>query len=284
MNEKANETQLIGQYEKILETALEYDSCFEKEKSDSGWDKYTVKEDSYEKYLELKEKLEDSIPEWMYHIRVEIGKVPESAKKCNIRTALNLATQEEYSHYEYHDRNFSSLLNFFNNIKNNVERSSGVLNLIRNDKTIYTKLRDLRADVRSLSHTLDLFIPKNMVTIKEEVEVIFKLRDHGMDEVAERLEGIDDEDDLEKKCLRARTALEGFVAKYCEENGIDVKKGFYTNLDNAIQKGLTEKQRRESIGGHYSFVSKIIHNEIEATPKNTKFAVNGVINIIGSLI
>ena len=231
MNEKANETQLIGQYEKILETALEYDSCFEKEESDLGWDKYTVKEDSYEKYLELKEKLEDSIPEWMYHIRVEIGKVPESAKECTIRTALDPATREEYSHYEYHDRNFSSLLNFFNNIKNNVERSSGILNLIRNDKKIYTKLRDLRVDVRSLSHTLDLFIPKNMVTIEEEVEVIFKLRDHGMDEVAEQLEGIDDEDDLEKKCLRARTALEGFVAKYCEENGIDVKKGFYTNLD-----------------------------------------------------
>jgi hypothetical protein len=77
--------------------------------------------------------------------------------------------------------------------------------------------------------------------------------------------------------------LEQIVVSYCEKNGIKPTK-FYFNLDSAIKKGMTEKAQQKSIAAHYSFVSKIVHKEIEADSKNTQYAIYGVVNIIGSLI
>ena len=90
-------------------------------------------------------------------------------------------------------------------------------------------------------------------------------------------------DDNLKKCLNSRIALEKFVEAFCKGKTIEVKKGFYTNLDNAINAGMTEKIKRDAIAGHYSFVSKVIHGDIESNLRNTQFAVNGVINILDSL-
>jgi tetrahydromethanopterin S-methyltransferase subunit B len=165
-----------------------------------------------------------------------------------------------------------------------VEGDRGVLEALRTTAPVYLNLRNMRGSVLSLTRSLELFHPEIMVTIDQQVDLIFKLRDKGMPDVALLVEEIDQLEDNVKKCLNARTALEKTIEYYCKSKSVDVKQGFYTNLDNAIKAGLTEKTKRNAIAGHYSFMSKLIHGELETNPRNTQFAVTGALNILHSLV
>ena len=272
-------------YSEILTLAQQYDSCFESEpEKDFGSPTLSVKKEDSRKYWEIRDKLESEIAEWMNLLRKSLDTIPSSEKKCNTDTRYDPMSEETYTVTVYENQNFSSLLGFFNKIKGDVEEDyESILAKIRDKKLVHSKLRNLRGVVLSFSHSLDVFIPEKMVTIEQQVDIIFKLRELGLEKAAEEIEGIDEEQDNRLKCLKARTALEQVIVSYCEKHGV-TPTSFYYNLLHAIEKGMTKKEQQKTIAAHYSFVSKIVHKDIEATHKNTQYALHGVLNIIGSLI
>jgi len=269
-------------YSEILSLSKDYDSLFEIKETTGGWTQEIFKKNEIEKYWQLREKLESEISDWMQFIRKSINSLSENEKKFTERTGIEPSTGEEYSIIIYYNKNFGALMDFFYKIQRATE--DVVLRKIQRKQTIYSDLRELRGDVLSFKKTIELFIPENMITIEKQVEIIFKLRDLGMADEALMLEEIDSDNDVIKKCLKARTALENIVKKYCETKHIKIQKGFYNNLDNAIKNGLTEEKKRKAIAGHYTFISKIIHGEIKPDIKDIQYAINGVMNIIGSII
>jgi hypothetical protein len=272
------------QYEAILPLAEEHDSFFEEKKEELfGSRSLAVKEDSKAKYRETRSKLELQLVEWMAVLRKSLNDIPSSEKKFKTETRTDFGAGETYTEKEYDNRNFAEILEFFDRIQHEVEWRNGILAGIKESRRISGQLRNIRGDVLSFSHTLDLFIPEKMISIEKQVEITLKLRELGLEKVAEEIEGIEEEDDNLKKCLKARTALEQIVVNFCEKNAIKPTK-FHFNLASAVEKGMTEKAQQKSIAAHYSFVSKIIHKEIDADSKNTQYAIYGVINIIGSLI
>ena len=274
-----------NQYEALLISAKEHDSSFEFKPTKSPWgetQEVSLKKDATERYWKVRKKLEEALSKWMQLLRKSIDTIPPDDRKFRRESHTNEFGDTFYT-IDYDNKNFSSLIGFFNTIEANVEGDRGIIGKITDRKPVYSQLRDLRGRVFSFSHSLDLFIPEKMVSIEQQVEIIFRLRELGMETAAEEIEGIDSEEDNRKKCLKARTALEQVIASYCEKHGV-TPKGFYYNLDEAIEKGLTEKKQRKSIAAHYSFVSKIVHKEIEDSSRNTQFAVNGVFNIISSLV
>ena len=272
------------QYEAMLILAEEHDSCFV-EKTQETWGSRTlaVKEDAKEKYGEARRKLESQLAEWMQLLRKSLDDIPSSERKFKAETRFDMETQTEYTVKEYDNQTFSSVLEFFNRIKAEVEYRNGIFAMVGENTPILGRLRNLRGDILSFTHTLDLFIPEKMISIEKEVEITLRLRELGLEKVAEEIEGIEDEEDNCQKCLRARTALEQLVLDFCQKKGIKPTK-FYFNLDSAIKNGMTEKAQQKPIAAHYSFVSKIVHKEIDADSKNTQYAIYGVVNIIGSLI
>jgi len=281
----ALEEEIGKRYNSILISARSHDLCFEQENPydnivDGGM--ATIKEGKNSEYQEMKKKLELDIAEWMLLLRKSIEAIPDESKQFKERIRMDV--DGEYTVKEYENMNFTTLLSFFESIKKAVENYSdnGILGKLEKQKHIYPYLRNLRSKVLSFTQTLKLFVPEKMVTIEQQVELIFRLRDLGMEEIAEELEEIDKKDANTDKCLSARYALENYIETYCKNNNIEIH-GFFQNLDNAIKNGLTEKDQRKSIAAHYSFISKIIHKEIEANSKNTLFAVNGVLNILDSL-
>jgi hypothetical protein len=69
-----------------------------------------------------------------------------------------------------------------------------------------------------------------------------------------------------------------------QKNGITPARQFYHNLDLAIAKGMTGKNMQKTISAQYTYISKIIHKEINADNKNTKYAIYGIFRIIDNLI
>lgn len=275
-----------NQYEKLVTRAEELDACLQAEPGEDSWSQkaFLVKEDAEERYWRIREELESGIAEWMHLLRKGMDTIPEAVRKTTEESRTDPGTGETYSVTLYNNKNFEAVMDFFNAIKRRIEGSQGILENIAEKRPIFAPLRNLRGKVLSFSTSLGLFIPENMVTIEQQVDVIFRLRDKGLEEVAIELEEIDSREDSITKCLKARTALEKVVSKYCESQGESPTRGFYTNLDLAINKGMTDKTQRKAIAGHYSFTSKIIHKEIEANARNTNFAITGVFNIISSLI
>ena len=272
------------QYEAMLPLAEQHDSCFEKGTEEKfGSRSLPVKEDAKEKYWEVRSKLEIQLTEWMQLLRKSLNDIPSSERKFIIETETDMDTQDTSAVKKYDNQNFASILDFFGRIQREVEYYNGILANINKSRRISGQLRDIRGDVLSFSHTLDLFIPEKMISIEKEVEITLRLRELGLEKVAEEIEGIEEEEDNLKKCLKARTALEQIVVDFCEKNGIK-PTNFHFNLDSAVKKAMTEKAQQKSISAHYSFVSKIIHKVIDADSKNTQYAIYGVVNIIGSLI
>jgi hypothetical protein len=272
------------QYEEMLPLAEQLDLCFEgKTEEIFGSRSLAVKEDAKERYWDTRKKLELQMAEWMKLLRKSLSDIPSSEKKFKTESRTNIETQDTYTVKEYENQNYASILDFFERLKNRVENRNGVLEGITESSSISRQLRNMRGDVLSFSNTLDLFVPEKMISIEKQVEITLRLRELGLEKVAEEIEGIEEEEDNMKKSLKARTALEQLVVDYCGKNGIEPTKGFHYNLAMAIGKGMTEKAQHKPISAHYSFVSKIIHKDIDADAKNTQFAIAGVINIIGSL-
>lgn len=273
-----------GQYEKLVVLAGELGSCLQATGTEGGsWSQKAFSIKNEERYWGLRKELESGIANWMHLLRKGIDNIPEAIRKSTKEARTDPATGDTYFVMVYDNKNFEAVMDFFDAIKRQIEDSHGILESIAATRPIFTQIRNLRGKVLSFSTSLGLFIPENMVTIEQQVDVIFKLKDRGLEEVAIELEGIDSEEDNIKKCLKARTALEKLIENYCERQG-DKPTRFYTNLDLAIKKGMTDKTKRNAIAGHYSFTSKIIHKETEANTRNTNFAITGIFNIINGLI
>lgn len=247
----------------------------------SGWGA-EVQPDKADEYWKTRECLESEVSEWMANIRKAINALPASIKKSVREERTDYGTGETYSVIKYDNKDYEAIVGFLGDIANAVEGVRGILTLIVRPNRISETLRGIRGSVLSLCRSLEIFVPEIMVSIDQQVDLIFKLREKGMEETALLIEELDQIDDNAKKCLNSRTALEKVIEAFCKEKGIEVKKGFYTNLDNAINAGLTEKSKRNAIAGHYTYVSKLIHGELETNVRNTQFAVNGVINILQS--
>jgi len=276
--------EIDNQYRNLLTLAQEHDACFELQPEEGfGARSSSVKEEDSSKYWETRGKLESGLAEWMSFLRKSFDTIPLSERKFRIETRTDYGTGDTFTIKEYDSEEFSSLIGFFDKIKQEVEGHNGILAKVQNSRPIHSQLRNIRGDVLSFSHSVDLFVPAKMMTIEQQVEIIFRLRELGLEKAAEEIEGIDEEEDNRLKCLKARTALEQIVLDYCEKQGVTPTSFFY-NLLSAIEKGMTKKEQRKSIAAHYSFVSKIVHKEIEANPKNTQYAVYGIFNIIGSLV
>lgn len=277
-----SEHKLEKEYEELLALAKEYDACFA-EKS-TGWGRSEIEEEKLQPYWKCRESLESGIATWTTDVRKAINSIPASVRKSIKEQRTDPETGDTFYFVKYDNLDFESLMGFLEGIAKAVEGDRGVLEALRTTAPVYLNLRNMRGSVLSLTRSLELFHPEIMVTIDQQVDLIFKLRDKGMPDVALLVEEIDQLEDNVKKCLNARTALEKTIEYYCKSKSVDVKQGFYTNLDNAIKAGLTEKTKRNAIAGHYSFMSKLIHGELETNPRNTQFAVTGALNILHSLV
>ena len=269
-------------YSELLSLAKELDSYFKTRKK--GWGRPELKKKKKDAYMKSREILESKIPEWMGNIRKTINSIPAEARKSVRLQRTHPETQETYYETSYENMDYEALTKFFGHITYAVEGHGGVLAALKESNPVYSKLAIVRGDVLSLCESIELFVPEIMITIEQQVDLIFKLRDNGMTEIATLIEEIDQTDDNYKKCSNARTALEKMIQSFLEHKSIEVKRGFHTNLDNAIKAGLADKGRRVAIAGHYSFVSRIIHHEMDANIKNTRFAVDGVLNILRDLL
>jgi len=273
--------QLQSKYEDLLKLAKQLDDCFEIKSG--GWGSRDLKADKVDEYWKTRDKLETITADWMADIRKVINGIPASIRKSMREERTDPETGDTYSIVIFENKDFGSLMGFFEKITSVVEVGyNSVLHSLVRSEPVYQRFRSIRGQVLSLCGSIELFSPEIMVTIDQQVDLIFKLRENGMPDIALLLEEIDQIDDNVKKCLNSRTALEKRIQYYLETKRIEITQGFYTNLDNAINAGLTDKSKRNAIGAHYSFVSKIIHGELEANMRNTQFAVNGVLNILNS--
>lgn len=267
-------------YEELLKLALSLDSCFVKEPG--GWGRLRLPPEKKDEYWKTRRSFESEIANWMADIRKAITTLPANVKRSVTEQRTDFQTSDVYSIIRYDCKDYGAIVGFLDEIMKAVEGGGGVLYLLTSSAEISKTLRGIRGVVLSLCRSLEIFVPEIMVTIEQTVDLVFKLREKGMVEEALLIEELDQIEDNLKKCLNARTVLEKVIEAFCREKGVEVKKGFYTNLDNAINAGLTEKSKRNAISGHYSFVSKVIHGELEANVRNTQYSVNGIITILQS--
>jgi hypothetical protein len=276
--------QIEKKYNDILEFATTFDSCLETKK-DTWANTIQIRTDKADDYWRNREKLESEVSDWMATIRKAIASLPLSVRKFYREQGTDPNTGEEWSALRYDNSDYESIVGFFEAIRNTTEGSRGVLTLVKNPSPVYEALRAVRGMVLSLCRTLEVLVPEIMISIDTQVKLVFRLREKGLTDIALLIEEIDqlEEKDNIKKCLNARIALEHFVEAFCKGKQIDVKNGFYTNLDNAIKAGLTDKKKRDSIAGLYAFASKIVHGQMESNTRNTQYTVNGIINILDTL-
>lgn len=265
-------------FNNILSMAASLDGYLQ-EKTGS-WEAREPIPEKADDYWKTRKSLEEEISSWMANIRKAINSLPSNVKRTFREERTDYTTGDAFSVIKYDNKDYESIIGFQKEIVNAVESRRGVISLLTDFKPIFIQLRAIRGTVLSLCRTLETLVPEIMVTIEQQVELIFKLREKGLDDAALLIEGLDQIEENIKKCLNIRSALEKVVEAYCKEKGIEIKKGFYTNLDNAINAGLDEKKKRNAITGLYSFVSKIIHNELDANSRNTQFAVNGILNVL----
>jgi len=265
-------------FNNILDIATSLDGYLQ-EKTGS-WEAHELIPEKAEDYWKTRESFEEEISSWMGNIRKAINSLPSNIRRTYREERTSFPSGEIYSVINYDNKDYESIVWFQKKIVYEVEGRGGVISLLTDFAPIFKKLRDIRGTVLSLCRTLETLVPEIMVTIEQQVELIFKLREKGIDDAALLIEELDQIEENIKKCTNIRSALEKVVEAYCKEKEIEIKKGFYTNLDNAIKAGLDEKKKRNAITGNYSFVSKIIHNELDANSRNTQFAVNGILNVL----
>lgn len=273
--------RLEKKYEELLTLAKEHDGCFAAKST--GWGGYDIKNENLERYWKIRETLEAELARWVADMRKAVNSIPAVMKRAFREQRTDPEIGDTYHFTTYENKDFEAIVGFLQEITNALEGDRGILADIKESRPIYSDFRKIRGTLLSLCETLALFIPEIMISIDQQVDLIFKLRDKGMPDIALLVEEIDQLEDNVKRCLNARTALEKRIQYYCESKDIEVKQGFYTNLDNAIAAGLTDKSKRNAIAGHYSFISKIIHGELEANLGNAQFAVTGALNILQSL-
>lgn len=276
--------EIEKKYADLLGLAQKYDACFEGIPTTWGSPKLKIKADSEAQYWEVRGAIEAEIPLFMSLLRKAMLEVPSLDRKYTVQNGID-PSGEEYSTKVYLNENYASLVKFFDKIEGTFESAySGAIMDITQNKLIKDDMRNIRGSVLSFTHIIDLFLPENILTIDKEVEISLKLRELGLDKVADELDTVTEKEANDDKCKNARTALEMLVVDFCEKNGIKLAPLFHHNLALAIEKGMTEKTQQKSISTLYSFISKIVHKEIEANQRNTLYAINGIYNIIGSLI
>jgi len=271
------------QYSKLLSLAKKHDDCFEKK--GEGWSRrLELKEGMEEEYWETRSMLEEEVAAFMRRIKDAISMIPKEFKTYFIEQSYD-PSGEIVTRKVYNDITFSYLNKSYERILQVIEGSyRGVLRALEEKKPIYDNLRDLRTTILTFTNSIDLFVPKIIMTIEKKVELVFKLRELGFEDISSEIETIESVESNVEKCTIVRNALEKVVKKFLEKKGKEAKGRFYVPLDNAIKEGLAERGQRNAIAGHYTFISKIIHGEIEPSAKNTQFAVDGAINILQSLL
>lgn len=269
-------------YDELLKLAATLDACLQVKSG--SWGSLELKPEKAGEYWETRTVFETEVSRWMANIRKAINALPSNIKRFVREQHTDYQTSDVYSVVKFDNKDYEAIVGFLEEIVEAVESNRGVLTLVKGFGPISETLRGVRGSVLSLCRSIEIFVPEIMVTIDQQVNLVFKLREKGMEETALLIEELDQIDDNVKKCLNARTALEKVVEAFCKEKSIEIKKGFYTNLDNAISAGLAEKKKRNAIAGQYSFVSKLIHGELEANPRNTQFAVNGILNVLQSFL
>ncbi len=271
-------------YDNLLGIAERYDACLEGATTTWGNPRMNIKSGMDAQYWETRTSLEAEIPVFMSLLRKAMLEIPAAERNYNIQTGMG-PDGEEYSIKKYNNDTYGSLVNFFDKIEGTLENSySGAISSVSQNQLIRNNMRDLRGSVLSFTHIVDLFLPENILPIDKEVEISLKLRELGLDKVADELDTINDKEANDDKCKNARTALEMMVTNFCEKNNVKLAPLFHHNLASAIEKGMADKAQQKSISTLYSFASKIVHKEIEANQRNTLYAINGIYNIIGSLI
>lgn len=278
--------EIERKYDELLSITEKYDSFFdEKESSGFGGRSIALKPSVTEDYWKTRTDLELRIPQFMSILRKSISDIPVPEKKFTSIKNTDMESQNEYIVKNYENDDYESLKGFFDKIRSALEGSyDSVLYRINNVQKIEHQVRNLRGSVLSFSNLLDVFIPQEMVSIEQEVEITLRLRDLGLEKIAEEIEGINDEEDNIKKCLKMRTALEQLIVNYCQKNGITPARAFHHNLQLAIEKGMAGKEMQKTISSVYSFASKIIHKEMPADNKNTQYAIYSIFLIMGNLI
>lgn len=271
------------QYSELLSLAKKYEDCFEA-KGEGFGRTLTLKEEKEKEYWKIRSALEEKTAVFMMNIKQLVSKIPKEFRTYSKETQYD-PSGEMATIKVYDNESFSFLNKSFNRLLQAVEGSySGVLGKIERKQPIYGDLRNLRGTLLVFSSSIGLFIPELMMTIEKQVELIFKLRELGFKDTASEFETIESVESPVEKCTIVRNGLEKVVKEFLKRKTGEAKGQFYVPLDKAIEEGLAERGKRNAIAGHYTFISKMIHGEIEKNAENIRFAIDGAFNILHSLL
>jgi len=281
-----SDIDLIWRYQEIVKYAKLHDSCLGMN-GDAGIifsKKIVLLEDKKERYWKYRSILEAQISHFVRDIRIMIEKIPDEYKKTHQRSSLNQDTGEVDYYEVYDDSNYSSLIKYYEKIIQNIEGYNGILKKLEDKIFLYDDIRNLRGFILMFYENLELFKPQNIIEIDKYVKLLYKMKEQGMKDVSDNLEKIEETESNIEKCTLARSNLEQYTIIILKLKKVDIKKGFFSNLDLAIENQLIKKEKREIIASNYSYLSKIIHKEIIDSNKNTLYGISMTLQILTDLI
>lgn len=280
--------EIKKKYDSLIKLAEEHDSCINKEVDDDSYSpsiEYSIKEDLNDKYWNLRTNLEEEITYLMRIIRTAFNAVPSGYKEFTEQVHSDRHSDDTYIEKIYKNGNYKNLLKFFGEIQDCIEGRDGTLKSISQNFHIFDDLRELRGTILSFVNTLDILIPTEMISTEYEVEIILKLGELGIDKAVDELEEMIKEDHKGKdKCGYARTALEQVLVFLLENNRLKSQGRFFKNLNLCIKNNLISKTDKKIVGAGYSYISKIIHSELEDSVGNVQYAIKNIYQVIEKLI
>jgi len=183
------------------------------------------------------------------------------------------------------NESFQRLVKYHNELTDRIEGKNGIFSKIEKKETIREEIRNLRSCVYSIKKTLSILVSDEILIIEKLTDITLKLRELEIVQSAELLESLT----LEKmdnitKVTKVRSAFEQTLIAILESHAIKTTKSFFHNLNALTQNSLIEKALQKSFSKHYSFVSKIIHAEIEASNENVMYGLNIILQIIWKIL
>lgn len=270
---------LLGDFDDIIRVAKQSDEKLKGVKTDSR--PWSFRDD-FEKNKSI---LEGSIPRFLASLRGYLDKLPKSLWEVELVSKEKSKDDAISQTYQFKKEVFDDLIKAFNHIKLEIEGDNGVYETLKSHTYYVSRLKDLRISVISFIELYKLLTPKDMISVEREVEIILKLRDLDLVEPADLLESvIIDPDNKANRLLNIRSALEKVLVSLLEKKGKTVKPSFFANLHECIKHGLIEKLHRKSIGASYSFISKLIHRDLEESEENVQYSISQILLIIEQIV
>lgn len=180
---------------------------------------------------------------------------------------------------------YSTLEDYVEELSEKIEYEDGILSIIEYRNPINPEIKKLRSLVYLIAKSLSIFASEEIQVIEKLTDITLRLREKDIVNSADLLESLSlKKMDNITKMTKVRTSLEQTLIAVLESHEIKATKNFFHNLDALVQNSLIKKPLQKSFSKHYSFVSQIIHEEIEASKENTSYGLNIILEIIMKLL